>query len=102
MGNNCCSEGGQTRQEELKNYESRPRLNQQPNTSAYPVDDNVLFAYTSTDKKKIVKIQSTYRGHATRKRLDDQTKYDGANLVQVHNVKINEDEDSAVYSGQMV
>ena len=77
MGNSCCSEGGQTKQEELKNYESRPRLNQNPHMNDYPVnDDNVLMAYTSTDRKKIVKIQSTYRGHATRKRLDDQGKFD--------------------------
>ena len=104
MGNSCCSEGGQTKHEELKNYESRPKLNQSPMNLEYgEQDQNILLAYTSTDKKKIVKIQSTYRGHATRKRIDDQSNFvNSNNLVNVHNMKISEDEESAVYSGQMI
>ena len=35
------------------------------------VDDNLLLAYTSGDQKKIVKIQSHFRGHNTRKRLKE-------------------------------
>lgn len=34
-------------------------------------EKNLLLAYTSGDQKKIVKIQSHFRGHATRKRLAD-------------------------------
>ena len=69
MGNACCSEhGGQSNDDEMKNYDSRQGrpVNQGADgkmqflaDGAYPqggLDDNLLLAYTSGDQKKIVKI----------------------------------------------
>ena len=85
MGNACCSEhGGQSNEDEMKNYESRQGRpvkqshdgklgfgQQDEMYGAGAVDDNLLLAYTSGDQKKIVKIQSHFRGHNTRKRLKE-------------------------------
>ena len=63
MGNACCSEhGGQSNEDEMKNYESRQGrpVNQSvdgkmmyqqvdPQYGQGPVDDNLLLAYTSGD-----------------------------------------------------
>ena len=74
-------------------------------------EDKTLLAYTSTDQKKIVKIQSHYRGHNTRMRLNDgnditdkqMEQYKSGNLMNVHNQNIDQgSEESAIYSGQML
>lgn len=65
MGNACCSEGGQMAENELRGYDSRPYKQEEINNYRQG-DEEILMAYTSQDKKKIVKIQSNYRGHATR------------------------------------
>ena len=71
-------------------------------------EDQTLLAYTSGDQKKIVKIQSHYRGHNTRKRLNEgneitdkqMEEYKSGNLMNVHNQNIDQgSEESAIYSG---
>jgi len=66
MGNACCSDGGHIIDKEFKNYSSKPK-----NHDQYAPNDEVLLAYTSGDQKKIVKIQSNFRGHTTRKKIED-------------------------------
>ena len=111
MGNACCSEGGNIAENELKNYESRPYNQEEPYHKGTARNDELLMAYSSVDKKKIVKIQSHYRGHATRKRINDGNSiingtmnlYIAGNLINVHNMRIDEaSEESAIYSGQML
>jgi hypothetical protein len=69
------------------------------------------MAYTSGDQKKIVKIQSHYRGHNTRMRLGEGNEiilnqleqYKSGNLMNVHNQRIDQaSEESAIYSGQIL
>ena len=123
MGNaSCCSEGGHTLDTEYKSYHSNSRPVNQSTEKGFNVkqsfqkqyieeDKNLLMAYTSGDQKKIVKIQSHYRGHNTRQRLDNGNQfiinqldeYKSGNLMNVHNQRIDQaSEESAVYSGQIM
>ena len=113
MGNACCSEsGGQSHDDEMKNYDSRQgrpvnqsadgKLNYgQYGEQTYPhpsTDDNLLLAYTSGDQKKIVKIQSHFRGHNTRKRLKEGNQiilhqleqYKSGQLYNVVNLRVED------------
>jgi len=66
MGNACCSEhGGNSNEDEMKNYESRGRPVNQSLDDKRNIDvdtfgqvdgEQLLLAYTSGDQKKIVKI----------------------------------------------
>lgn len=127
MGNACCSEnGGQSHDDEMKNYDSRHQgrpVNQSADGKMnfthlpdqnYPqnsLDDNLLLAYTSGDQKKIVKIQSHFRGHNTRKRLKEGNQiiisqleqYKTGHLYNVVNMRVDDQsDDSAIYTGQML
>jgi hypothetical protein len=59
----------------MKNYQSgrgRPITfegEQQTANKGYGESNDILLAYTSTDRKKFVKIQSNWRGYNTRKRI---------------------------------
>ena len=120
MGNACCSEGGQTTETEYGAYQSNSRPVNQSTEKGFGVqqsiqrqtfgkeDNNLLLAYTSGDQKKIVKIQSHFRGHNTRKRLAEGNQfiinqleeYKSGNLMNVHNQRIDQQsEESAIYSG---
>ena len=62
MGNACC-EGGKSKEGQIDQSNStkldKPVLDHQPNTmyeKNETAEDSILIAYTSTDKKKIVKI----------------------------------------------
>ena len=112
MGNACCSEGGNAAENELKGYESRPYTEKDLVTYHYNANqEELLLAYTSQDRQKIVKIQSNFRGHATRKRLaegnslinDKMKQYKAGDLINVHNLKMDEmSDESAIYSGQLL
>ena len=62
MGNSCCT-GGELKHELA--YNSRPKNQDQNAYDANPNlahDDKILLAYSSNDRKQMVKIESNARG----------------------------------------
>ena len=120
MGNACCSDGGQSLQNEYKYDSSGQPVNQsaeglgQNSYRKGKADEkNLLLAYTSGQQRKLVELENNYRGEDTKKRLDDGNKiilnqleqYKSGQLSNVHNMKIFADDQSqgsAIYSGQML